>query len=341
MSFAWIFQIVFSLLLLPVNICCVFWLVQEALKLCGMTTREFLDRTSDVSFPSRSSSDHLRRKHNSERMRRRQRFMVRFFREHSSDPEKSIRLLWTFGFCTLPGLAALLLARYAALHPDRLTSVFVGNVLLAALNFGLYYIGRVYRNTHRLDEKTEELLAAKRQKEKRKPNRKNVIVYTLVGAFFFLVLLGFHLGMARVATPAARSVDHTEVNSVLTERGFETADIPTTFWEYDENKLMYVCAGVKGKTKFEFYEYMDGETTDLVFNSISYQVAPELEPRERDSHITELPAGNRVFTVRIDGISHLVMYQNNTVVYAYSSGSMEEVQGILTELGYLEEKPSP
>ncbi len=327
--------VILSILLLPVNVACAFWLFREALKLCGMTVRDFLDQTEDVRLHSSGSSALHRGRHR----RRRYEFVRNFLRRHSADPETSVRLFRHFAYAMLLGLAALLLASYAAMHPERAAAVLVGDAILAVLNAGLYAAGRIYGQNHRLDAQTEELLESRRKAQK--PTRRNLTVYALMGVFFFLILLGFHLGMARVATPAARSVDHTEVNSVLTERGFETADIPTTFWEYDENKLMYVCAGVKGKTKFEFYEYMDGETTDLVFNSISYQVAPELEPRERDSHITELPAGNRVFTVRIDGISHLVMYQNNTVVYAYSSGSMEEVQGILTELGYLEEKPSP
>ena len=105
-----IFQIVCSIALLPVNFCCAFWMFREALSLTGMTFREFLSFSSHTVLPSGRAG-----------VRRRQRFLVRFFREKSREPEKSIRLLWAFGYCTLPGLAALVLAQYAALsgHPDR------------------------------------------------------------------------------------------------------------------------------------------------------------------------------------------------------------------------------
>ena len=59
------------------------------------------------------------------------------------------------------------------------------------------------------------------------------------------------------------SIGHIDVNTNLNERRFETANIPTTYWSYAENNLENVCAGVKGDTKFEFYEYTDGETKCL------------------------------------------------------------------------------
>ena len=122
------------------------------------------------------------------------------------------------------------------------------------------------------------------------------------------------------------------------ERGYETYEIPVTYWELDENKLMYVCAGVKGEDKFEFYEYSDVETTDLVYNQISYRVSPDMEPSEREKHETELPGGNKMFTAVVDGVYHLVMYQGNTVVYAYSPDSLDEINDILIQIGYLKNR---
>ena len=127
----------------------------------------------------------------------------------------------------------------------------------------------------------------------------------------------------------------SDVNTVLIEQGFETANIPTTYWFYDENKLTNVCAGIKDDTKFEFYEYTDGETTDGVYHSISYAVAQDMEFDERVQHETELPDGNKIFTVKIGGVYHLVMYQDNTVVYAYSPKSIDEINDILARIGYL------
>lgn len=246
--------------------------------------------------------------------------------------------MWTFGLCTLPGLAALCLAQYLVFHPDRTLHVLIGDLLLILMNFGISYAGRIYRSTHPLDAKTAEKLAAKQNKEKRKPHTKDILVYTAVGVFFFLILLGFHLGASKavgIRNASAWSVEQSDVYPVLEQHGFETVDIPTTFWEYDEEKLMYVCAGVKGETKFEFYEYTDGETTDLVYNQITYTLAPDLEPQKRDAYEVELPEGNRLFTIRINGEYHLALYCDNTVVYAYSPNSLQEINDILLELGYL------
>lgn len=49
------FNIVFSILLLPINLFCSSWMFQEALKLSGMTFREFLNHLQD-KVPSMPSS---------------------------------------------------------------------------------------------------------------------------------------------------------------------------------------------------------------------------------------------------------------------------------------------
>lgn len=326
-----IFNIIFSIILLPVNICCAFWIFREALNLCGITTREFLGLTAHKTFPSNRQRG----------LAKRQRFLVRFFQENSVDPDRSVRLLWTFGVCTLPGLAALTLALYAARNADGGMVVFIGNLALLLVNIVLACAKDIYRRRRPLDEKTAEMLKAKRDKEKKeggKTRRRNGIVYTLVGAFFFAVLLGFYLGAAGASGVQPESIGHQVVNTVLHEKGFETANIPTTFWIYDENKLANVCAGVKGETKFEFYEYTDGETTDLVYNSIITDIAQDMEPDERAQHETALPAGNKMFTAAVGGVYHLVLYQGDTVVYGCSPGAITEINDILFAIGYLKEK---
>jgi hypothetical protein len=326
-----ILNIVFSIILLPVNFCCAFWIFREAMNLTGMTFKEFLNFTSDLNLPGASVPRGLQK---------RQRFLVSFFREKSSDPQKSIRLLWTFGICTLPGLAALTLAVYCARDPEHLKYAFIGNLILVLINIGLVIWGRIYRNNHPLDKAMAEKLEAKHSKEKeegKKNRRKNIIVYSLVGAFFFGMLLFFmflNIGYSNHSD----SISRDEAAIVLHERGYETYEIPVTYWELDENKLMYVCAGVKGEDKFEFYEYSDVETTDLVYNQISYRVSPDMEPSEREKHETELPGGNKMFTAVVDGVYHLVMYQGNTVVYAYSPDSLDEINDILIQIGYLKNR---
>ena len=339
-----ILNIVFSIILLPVNFCCAFWLFREALNLTGMTFKEFLGVTSDVNLPSASAH---------RGMQKRQKFLVAFFREKSSDPKKSIRLLWTFGICTLPGAAALTLAVYCARDPDHLKYAFIGNLLLVLINIIIVISGKIYRKKHPLDEVMAEKLETKHSKEKeegKKNRRKNIIVYSLVGVFFFGILLFFMLLIAGVdftyigthgfsGKPTySNSISREDVDAVLKEKGYETYEIPVTYWELDENKLMYVCAGVKGEDKFEFYEYSDGETTDLVYNQISYNISPDMEPSERKNHETELPDGNKMFTAVVDGVYHLVMYQEDTVIYAYSPDSLDEINDILMQIGYLKSR---
>lgn len=334
-----IFSIIFSIILLPVNICCAFWLFREAMNLTGMTFKEFLETTSSETLSLNTGRRTLRK---------RQRFLTRFFKEKSSDPQKSIRLLWTFGICTLPGLAALCLAEYAAMHIDKLKYAFIGNLILVAINIGLVIWGKIYRKNHPLDDVTAEKLNTKRMQDKehyRKNRTKNIIVYSIVGAFFLGILLFFMMGISSISqsrqhqqSQQSAILVHAELTTLLNEKGYETANIPTTYWEIDEDKLLHVAAGVKGDSKFEFYGYSDDETVDLVYDQIVYLTAPELENAERESHETILPDGNRMFTIVIDGVYYLVMYRNDTVIYAYSPDSLNEINEILTGIGYLKNR---
>ena len=330
-----ILSIIFSIILLLVNFCCAFWLFQEAMNLTGMTFKEFIETTSS-EVASLSTGRH--------RLPKTQRFFVRFFKEKSSDPQKSIRLLWTFGICTLPGLVALSIAEYAAMNIDKLKYAFVGNFILVVINIALAIWGKIYRNNNPLDNSTAEKLNTKRmlEKEDRRRNRgKNIIVYTLVGAFFLGLLFFFMMQIAGVTQPQQQQsqqtaiVTHGDLITLLNEKGYETANIPTTYWDIDEEKLLHVAAGIKGNSKFEFYGYSDDETVDLVYDQIVYQTVPDLEASERESYETSLSGGNKMFTIVIDGIHYLVMYRNDTVIYAYSSDSLDEINEILADIGYL------
>ena len=331
-----IFIIIFSIILLPVNVCCDFWLFREALNLTGMTFREFLETTSSARISPSVGRHHFRK---------RQRFLLNFFKEHSADPQKSIRLLWAFGICTLPGLAALSLAEYAAMRIDQLDSVLIGDFILVVINVALVVWGRIYRRNHPVDEIVAEKLHAKRiheTKDGRKNRTKNIIIYVIVGVFFLGMLLFFMSGISGLSSsqqyqPSQQSAIsiHADLITLLNEKGYETANIPTTYWEIDEHKLLHVAAGVKGNSKFEFYGYSDAETVDLVYNQIVHLTVPELENAELERHETTLPGGNKIFTISIDGINYLVMYRSDTVIYAYSPDSLNEINNILTSIGYL------
>lgn len=336
-----IFNIIFSIVLLPVNFYCAFWLFQEAMNLTGITFREFLEVTASERLIPETGRHHFRK---------RRRFLIRFFNEHSSDPQRSIWLLWAFGICTLPGLAALTLAGYAAMHPDKTLPVLTGNLILTALNIALIVGKDRYRRKHPLDAAISETLHTKRKKEKaqsRQSRFKSIVVYALTGIFFFGIFffgifLFFITGMSGIApTQHGKPVAevHAELITLLEEKGYETENIPTTYWNIDESKLLYTAAGIKGSSKVEFYGYTDAESVDLTYNRIVYLTAPEMENAERESCETVLSDKSKRFTAVIGGVHHLVMYRNDTVICAYSSGSLTEINDILTGIGYLEKRP--
>lgn len=328
-----VLTVIFSALLLPINLICSFWLFREAVNLSGVTFREIRRDLSD----SLRIGSHMRR--------RKTRIILTYLTAKSADPAKTKRLFYGYAWSTLLGLAALILAEYVAVSrdPEKLTVTLFGDLILLLVNLALVMAGRIYRKNHPLDDKIAEKLAQTRAREKEEGKGhsvKNGIVYAVVGVFLLTAFLGFQLAVVGVMQPQNRAekIDFHNVNTVLSRKGFETANIPTTYWEYDENKLRNVCAGVKGDTKFEFYEYSDSETIDLVYNQIVYDITPDMKPDERDLHETILPDRIKMFTVVIDGVYHCVLYQNNTVVYAYSSVSMDEINEILFDIGYLKSR---
>lgn len=132
-----------------------------------------------------------------------------------------------------------------------------------------------------------------------------------------------------------RNADFTTVHTMLSERGFETANIATTYWFYDENKITNVVSGIKGDMAFEFYEYTDNETTDSVYNSILYDVSNALESSEREKCETMLQGGGKMFTLTENGVDSVVMYKGNIVIYAHYREGQSEIQDILEELGFI------
>lgn len=322
-----VFNIVFSIALLPVNFCCAFWLFQEALNLTGMTFREFVEENSS-KMP-----------HNTRHRRRRvQKLLAEFFYENSSNPEKSIRLSRTFGFCTLLGLAALCLAEYSAISLNNIKYAVIGNIIVFVVNIALLICGKIYRKNNPIDD-----MMAKKISSSKKNRVKDSIVYSIVGALLFGMLFFFMMGIVGISRSNQnlyQSAISIQANLIviLNEKGYETSNISTTYWKIDENKLEHIAAGVKENSKFEFYGYSDDETVNLVYNQIVHLIVEEMENSERENHETLLPDGNKMFTVKIDDVYYLVMYRNNTVVYAYSSDSLSEINEILIQIGYLRKK---
>lgn len=322
-----IFCFIFSLALLPANLFCAFWLFREALNLAGMTFREFLEKTQSEAL-TLSSGRHT--------MRKKQRFLASFFKKYSSDPKKSLRFTMLFGICTLPGLLALCLAGLSAISNTSTGYILTGDIILLVINGAIFLAGKEYKKRNSLNT------------EKNPPRRlsvKETVVYTLVGALFFAVLAFFASGIFSLTQtsssesaesfPSAVSV-REKLITLLSEKGYETANIQTSFWSIDESKLLHVAAGEKKNSKFEFYGYSDGDTVDLVYNQIVYSTSPELLPKEREEKEVSLKGGGKMFTVKESGTSYVVLHKNDTVIYAYSRHALDEINGILKSIDYIE-----
>lgn len=328
-----IFNIVFSIILLPVNFCCAFWLFLEALNLTGMTFTEFINKSSHKTLTLNTGRH---------RTRQLKKFLTDFFNKNSLNPQKSMKLTWTFGICTIPGILSLNLAFYAAINPDKPTFIFIGNIILLIISAVLAIAGKIYRRNNPLNKMMSDKLNTKRERS-RKKLIKNIIVYSITGSLFLGTLLFFMFAAADVfhSQPASQQTAttvHSRLLTVLNEKGYETANISTTYWNIDENKLLHTAAGIKDGCKIEFYGYSDSKTVDLVYNQIVYFTAPELENSERESYETIFSDSGKMFTITVNNISYVILYKNDTLIYAYAPASLNELNEILTEIGYLKNR---
>lgn len=182
-----IFNIVFSIILFPTNVCCAFWLFREALNLTGMSFSEFVEK------------NHHKMPHSSRhRLRRIQRLLAEFFYQNSSDPQESIRLSRMFGFCTLPGLVALSLATYSATSLTHIKYAFIGNIVLVVVNITILICERIYRRNHPIDDIIVEESSS--SKISNKKNRvKHIIVYSFVCVLLCGILFFFMLGILGIS----------------------------------------------------------------------------------------------------------------------------------------------
>lgn len=170
--------ILFSILLVPVNFLCAFWLFREALQLTGMTYQEYFKKTSSDGEVLLGSEQ-------------RWGYTNRFFKAYSSDPEKSMHFMKIYAAALLPGLAAVLLLCYAEAHAERLSGVLSGDFALLAVNAALALAGVLYRRRHPMDPVAAERLREKRRKERaynRKHWKKIAVKGTVCAAVLLLIL---------------------------------------------------------------------------------------------------------------------------------------------------------
>ena len=161
---AQIICILFSVLLVPVNLLCTHWMIREAVHLTGMTYMEFKEATSGISASS------VRRKRNWW-------YYVHFFNEYSANPEKSICFMRMHVAAVLPSVAAMYLLARVYASPDRVSFAMTGNCILLAVNLVLAAGGALYRRIHPLDPVAAEKLREKHQAE-RAYSRAHPVSYT-------------------------------------------------------------------------------------------------------------------------------------------------------------------
>lgn len=183
---------------------------------------------------------------------------------------------------------------------------------------------------------------SKKQKVRIKKHNVGIVIFNVL----IVVLLFAFVGGAvwpmitaerkqQVSVSTEKLMDHSETKELLEQRGFNTVDMPTSYWFFDENKLMFVASGEKGSSKVEFYEYNDGETTDGVYNRISYDFNQNLEPKDRENYERQLNQGGKIFEMNIQGTYNVVAYRDNTVVYARClEQDYDEIMKIVEEIGY-------
>ena len=201
--------------------------------------------------------------------------------------------------------------------------------------------GKGYREKHHLDPLQEEKLEDRqRRQNKTFLTGKSLVVYGLVGLFFLGMFVVIVTGGGQMfsiwSNQQSVAPDFYDVHEVVYEAGFETANIPTTYWRYEEQKLGNVVSGLKDGAGFEYYEYYDDETVDLVYNQICSDIAPEMTAQPREEWSQSLPNGGERCTLTRDGVTYEVLYWGNTVVYAYAPEGSDEISDLLAELHYIE-----
>lgn len=339
-----LFNIILSVCVIVLSQICSFWILFRAFDCSGVTFREILQNPDLRSY---SGSRHAGRW--------RYRMLQSYLSEKADSPDVLRGWLRLYRFASLPSvLASLLLILGLSLGAGAARYILLGNIVSFLAAAALGAAAKVYQNSHPLTPLQQEKLHTKRRRDKAAdPHRtRNFVVLAAVNVLFVGIFVFMLLGIGSVIsqrivpqtqTPSASqaeqapAVDYQTVSAALQQAGFETANVPTTYWQIDEEKLQYVAAGLKGETKFEYYAYTNGESTDLVYSQIVYDIAPEIiDEHEEDAYETALSGGGEMFAITQADVYTVVLYRGDTVVYAYAPQDSTEIQDLLVQLGYLQ-----
>ena len=326
----------FSFLLIPWYLYCTAWIGRELFALSGLTFWEFVQK-GQGRVPTATSHRRSRS--------RRTRAVLGLLLETSSDPEETQRLFRRYCYSTLPGFLAFV----PSLIPGMWGNLWISlawNVVLFLVGLVIKAQGKGYREKHHLDPLQEEKLEDRqRRQNKTFLTGKSLVVYGLVGLFFlgmFVVIVTgggqvFKMQPVRWYTSVQEPMQKLyDVQMTMTDAGFETSSLFTTYggyqWEELENKL----SGFKGDNSFEYYQYTGGAVAEQVYNQICYNINPEMESQQWNELSQSLPNDVEMFTLTRNHTNYYVLWWKNTVVYAYAPEGSEEITNLLAELHYIE-----
>lgn len=164
-----------------------------------------------------------------------------------------------------------------------------------------------------------------------------IIVAMIIGgiSFFSSIKSNDNVTSSNQTDVSSQEIDFRDVITILKGRGYETDNIAPTYGYQDEIHLANVAAGIKGDSKFEFYEYTQDGNPDGVYDTITFGYTQNMTVDELSQYETELKGNGKKFTFVQNGTLIVVAYKNNTVIYAQSPENSTEIQDIMSEIGYV------
>lgn len=322
-----------SVLMIPWYLYCTSWMFQELCALSGLTFWEFIEKGQN-RVPM---ATHSRRSRS-----RRTRAVLGVLLETSEDPEETQRLFRRYCYSTLPAAAAMFPISMVAVGGQTWLPLVVDGAIFL-LGLVLKFQAGSYRTRHPRNLQTEAKLEQRRAKDQKAyPMGKLAGGYVVFGLFFLgmaaIIFLGASGAFQRQSKPTTGVEPPTlhSVDTMLYAMGFETEDVSTSYWMYEESKLEQQVAGTTLDERFEFYVYSNDDSSLGAYNAICYDLTRDLEPDQRDAYEESLPFGGEGFTYTRDGITYYVLCWENTVVYAYAPEGGERISNMLEGLEYFE-----
>lgn len=131
-----------------------------------------------------------------------------------------------------------------------------------------------------------------------------------------------------------KDLDYNTVIEALASENYDIESRAVSYKFIDTQKLKCSACGIKDDIVFEFYQYTDDETVDLVYDQLCFNV---LRCANSDNYEeTDISYNGKMFTFSNEGITYIVVYKNNTVVFSFEPEGSDEIINLLYKIGYLE-----